>query len=342
MALAAAAPSNAGGLTIVPTFDPTIAASADAAQIEAAITQVDQTYSRLYANNVTVNIDFQLGDLGVNGGRSHSTGYILSYTDDEHGFLAFDSATHPQNLVLATAQANLAFGNVAPYIITTSANLRALGASGAVGLLDANGAHNGSFDGIVQLDAASVQDGAYAFTSTVGPNQYPGIDVLYHEIDEVLGIGGSGSTLNAIADGFFAPGFAIGPLDPYRYDLYTGLPSFTTQPDEPNLPGDPPAYTYFSIDGGKTGVAYFNQFPVGDYGDYGRFACNDGLQSIQEWSGCNGEPSLPLTAAGPESIALQSIGYDLAPEPATWAMLFLGLFGTGLALRRRRDAVAMI
>ena len=42
----------------------------------------------------------------------------------------------------------------------------------------------------------------------------------------------------------------------------------------------------------------------------------------------------PLVKNTPEVLALQSIGYNLIPEPATWAMLLVGFAGLGLAGRR--------
>jgi len=325
-ALTFAGPGQA--LTVTPTFDSSITSSPNAAAIEAAINQVTQTY-RMFSNPAKVSIDFQLGNLGGPGGESLSTRYATGYTDYEFAALAHDAATHPWNHVLATAQANLASGNTADFIVSTSANFRALGYIGVDGVLGSDGGSGGTFDGIVLLDAASVQADLYAFTPTVGPAQESGLNVLYHEVDEVLGIGGSGSFLNDVANG--ADFNAIGPLDPYRYDLSTGLKSYTT---------DPNIISYFSIDGGVTPIAPFNQINppgfFGDFGDWGRFACNDGLHSIQEWAGCSGEPNLPFTSMGWESTALQSIGYNMVPEPGIWTLMILGLGGTGLGVRRRR------
>jgi hypothetical protein len=315
-------------LTIAPTFDSSITSSPNAAAIEAAINQVTQTY-RMFSNPAKVSIDFQLGNLGGPGGESLFTLYEDSYAGYEFGALAHDAAANPWNHVLATAQANLAAGNTADNILGTSANFRALGYIGADGLLGSDGLIDGTFDGIVLLDAASVQAGLYSFAPTVGPGQYSGLDILYHEVDEVLGIGGAGSTLNFVANGIDVGG--MGPLDPYRYDYFTGLKSFTT---------DPNTIAYFSIDGGKTAIAPFNQINPpgfsGDYADWGRFACDDGLHSIQEWAGCGGEPHLPFTSTGWESTALQSIGYNMVPEPGIWTLMILGLGGAGLGVRRRR------
>jgi hypothetical protein len=329
LALAWAAPGQA--LTIIPTFEASVTGASNAAEIEAAINRVTRTYD-MFSNPVTVRIDFQLRDLGGNGGASYSSDYFTPFAPYRTR-LFNDAAAHPENQVLALALANSVWGNTpasvgVDYINTAAADRRALGAAAAVGTLGADRVlGHGNFDGIVYLDNFSPDE--YSFTETVGPNQDSGLDVLYHEVDEVLGIGGNGSTLNWYANGVNID--QIGPLDLYRYAA-PHTPSFTT---------DPYAISYFSIDGGVHGWEYFNQYPAGDYGDWGRFACNDGLHYIQEWTGCDGEPFVPFSRYSPESVALQAIGYNLGmPEPATWTMLILGMGMTGHAARRRLRASA--
>jgi hypothetical protein len=330
LALAWAAPGHA--LTIIPTFDTSVTSASNAVQIEAAINNVANTY-RMFSNPITVRIDFQLTDLGGNGGKSLTTDYHSPFAPYA-ARLANDAAAHPENAVLALALANQVWGNTpasvgVDFIETASADRRALGAAAAVGGLGADGViGHGNFDGIVYLDNFSPDE--YSFTSHVGPNQDSGLDVLYHEVDEVLGIGGNGSTLNWYAAGVNID--AIGPMDLYRY----------AAPHTPSFTLDTSAISYFSIDGGLHGWEYFNQLQFGppplsgDYGDWGRFACNDGLHAIQQWSGCSGEAYLPFSRFSPESVALQAIGYNLAiPEPGAWTMLILGMAMTGHAARRR-------
>src|SRR5208282_328809 len=77
--------------------------------------------------------------------------------------------------------------------------------------------------------------------------------VAMHEIDESLGIGGTGS--------FLGSGFSgVGDLDLFRYSA-PGVRSYvTTQTSSP--------LAYFSIDGGNTVLSYFNQTSGADYGDW--------------------------------------------------------------------------
>ena len=78
------------------------------------------------------------------------------------------------------------------------------------------------------------------------------IDVSQHEIMEILGGGGAGSTLGSF------DGVAYGATDLYRY---SGLSkSYTT---------DTTATACLSVDGGQTCIAAFNQTGGGsDYGDF--------------------------------------------------------------------------
>src|SRR5262249_19633773 len=72
-----------------------------------------------------------------------------------------------------------------------------------------------------------------------------------HELDEALGLG---SALDGLKANDPSPDF-ITPLDLYRYSVRER--SFATFPAFPS---------YFSIDGGKTALVYFNQSALGDFG----------------------------------------------------------------------------
>lgn len=325
LALAAAAPSHA--LTVIPSFDASITEASNAGQIESAIYRVASFYSG-FTNPVNVNIRFAMANFG--GPSAHSlTGLYRSPYAPYVGRLANDAALHPENAVLNLAVSNLVWGNGPattgrPDIDASSANRRALGNGLAVGVLGPDGVlGHGNLDGIVALDNSLPNE--WSYSSAVGPAQFDGLSALFHEVDEVLGIGAIGTTLNT--RGAFPT--AIGGLDLYRYAGYH-TPSFTL---------NPAAFSYFSIDGGAHGWEIFNQGPSGDYGDWARYACNDGLHAVQEWAGCNGEPNLTLHRYSPEVVALQAIGYNLSagvPEPAAWALLIAGFGLTGAALRRSR------
>jgi len=176
---------------------------------------------------------------------------------------------------------------------------------------------------------------AFAFSRPVAGGSYDAIGGLEHELDEVLGGGGAGSTLNSVAGscvntpgGFFCN--KVGATDLYRYSA-DDTPSFTTSGT---------ASSYLSINGGLTPVVSFNQNSGGDYGDFAPPGGGAG-QLIQNAFNGTGQDEA-YTASSPEFEMLESIGWDpsaaasATPEPGTWALLGLGSAVLALAAWRRR------
>ncbi len=309
----------AQALTIVPTFDASIVNSPNAAAIENNINNALQFYDKNFSSPTTVLIDFQIS-ASVGGGQSLTSLYQQS-TAQYVSTLAFVAAANPQNLVLQSAAAFAGSGNASIFptstLLATSAEMNAIGLS-ASGFLDANGGFTGNFDGIVTVNSG------LNFTDTAGPNGVNATATFQHEIDEVLGIGGSGSFLDDQAQ---FPN-TLGVLDLYRYAA-PGKPSFTTATN---------ATSYLSFDGGQTAIAQFNQSGQGDASDWSSFtsACNNGTHLVQDYAECSGGPVISLNRNSPEVTALQGIGFNLAlPEPSTWALMLVGFGFIGTTLRRR-------
>jgi len=265
-------------MDIVPSFDSSVSPSQ-----QTTISSILQFYDQTFTNPVTISIGFSIAPASANfAGQS-----ISSY--DETSYASYVSALNTnakstQDPVQLTACNFLPDGNgaSATTIAATTADLRALGFSGATGQLTLSGNYGGTLDGVVSVNAS--------FFST---------PVIEHEIDEVLGIGGSGSVLNLIQQS--GPGSYLGvygPMDLFRYAA-PYVPSFTT---------DPSAYSYFSINGGQTPIVPFNQDPSGDYGDWE--ASPPAPYYVQTEAVGNGNPSVSPTS--PEGIALQAVGYDVA------------------------------
>jgi PEP-CTERM motif len=153
--------------------------------------------------------------------------------------------------------------------------------------------------------------------------------VANHEIDEALGIGGTGSTLGGSSlDG------PVGDLDLYRYSA-PGVRSYS------NVQTTSPL-SYFSINGGATVLSYFNQTQGADYGDWLSNPIPSGYSpQVQD---AFGEPGTN-PALGPNEItAFNAIGYDViahtAPVPEPTSMVLFGsvVLLAGIVGRRRLKA----
>jgi len=314
-------------LNITPDFGSSITSNANAAQIEGAINSAIGTVDGLYSpNNVSITVDFSYTP-GAPGNllTTHEEFYGYTYRAYTNALKA-DSAANPLNTNLATAVANLSNGN-------DSDGASRMAIAYAQALLLANyGLATPAF--VINASININSDQPFDFTRPVPSNQYDAIGGLEHELDEVLGGGGPGSTLNEILNNcttnptnFFCGSF--GPTDLYRYSA-PGIPTFTTSGT---------AASYLSIDGGLTNVVDFNQNSRGDYGDFAPPGAG-AAQLIQNAFNRTGQDEA-YTINSPEFLMEEAVGWDstaqvAAPEPGT-----LVLFGTSLlslaALRRWRN-----
>ena len=316
-ALSLATSTAHANIDIIPDFLSSITTSSDAVQVEEAVNSAVNVFHKLYGNNLTITTDFSYTP-GAAGDLLSTT---QNYYDVPHtvyvNALKADSAAHPGNIVLESAIANLSKGNDA-----SGANDIAL--SGAqVAMLGLGPAS----DSNATVNINSNQ--SFAFTRPVSNSQYDLIGGLKHELDEVLGGGGGGSTLNSIASscaneprGFFCN--KLGSLDLYRYSD-PGAPSFSTSSA---------ADAYFSINGGGTNIVGFNQNSSGDFGDFAPPGTGAG-QLIQNAFNSTGQDEA-YTSLSPEYTMMESIGYNgVVPETSTWLMMLLGFAGLGFAGYRR-------
>ncbi len=308
--------TSVNALTIQDTFLSSITGSGNAAAIEAAIQTASNSIASLFSNPITVKILFGTSN-SVGGGQSDTAVTTNSYSTYTT-LLATNSTANPTNTVLSTAVANLSHGNDADgakTVLSTTVNLRALGIP-TLGQFDASGNFTGT-------PAANKFDGVILANPTYSTT----ISVFQHEIIEILGGGGQGST---VGDGSpFSNSY--GGLDLYRYSA-VNTPSYTTSSS---------ATAYLSVDGGVTSIAAFNQSGGGsDYGDFtgpsNPSPSNTGPCLIQSAYICSGPDA--FTSASPEYAMLESIGYDpivATPLPAAWTMMLGTLIGSGLVGYRR-------
>jgi PEP-CTERM motif len=312
--------TSVNAVTIIDTFDSTITNNVNAATIEGGIQTASNTISSLFSNSVTVNILFKF-DSSVQGQTVNSV-YSTPY-NAYTSLLQANAAANPANTTLATAVAHLNSGNVANAIQATSTDFRALGQVSALGNLNSAGVAGvgGTYDAIVSIGNLSYSNIGSGFNSQ-------GVSVVEHQIIEALGGGGGGSTIGQPVTS------TLGPLDLYYYHSsgptiadITSSPSYTTSSSE---------VAGFSVDGGATGIAQFNQ--AGGGSDYGDFA-SVGPCQIQDAFDCGATPVFSKTSL--EYLMLEAIGYDpvagAVPEPSTWAMMLLGFAGTGFMAYRRKS-----
>jgi hypothetical protein len=306
---------QAHALLITPTFDGSLTGNANALAYEAAVNTAIGTIDGLYKSPGTVGVLFKF-DSSVHG-SSLTSEYNYSYSAYKQ-LLSSDLAAHPGNSILAIAVANLSHGNIANTVNATSALTRVpLGQSGNVGCLNSAGlcGTGGSFDSIVSIGNLSTNPAGAGFNSQA-------VSVLEHELNEVLGGGGTGTTLG---DNLTS---TIGPTDFYRYHSatstcagITSTPSYTTSTAE---------VACYSIDGGATSLVQLNQ--TGGGADYGDFA--SGVANIQDAFDPGTTPVYSI--ASPEYKMMLSIGWNVS-EPTTVALLAGATAGLGW-MRRRRPA----
>ena len=314
---------------------------------------VNGTIAGLYGatfSNASADIYIYMGTAGL--------GASLQYYDNTsyHNY-ATHLAAHEEDTNDITAVNSLGGNSTDPVVpgdgvALTSALAAALGISGGVGIFDdGSGACDPFAYGCTAegssciLSTANCYNGIISISSslplyyrdgTQTDSQFDFYSVVEHETDEILGtsscIVGSGSDASTIAysdnckNGY--PSLAVSAADLFRYSA-PGVRSFIgtagNQADG--------SAAYFSIDGGATSVAAYNNSPNGaDYGDWG-----SGANLVQNAYDYPGNPGVDVTTDGGAEIAvLDAVGYNLnavsynataTPEPAT-----ILLFASALAM----------
>ena len=328
------APASASNLTITASFDSSITSLSNAAAVEARINAAIANYENDLTTNAPVNVSINFQNSATGLGGSQTAQADISYAAYRADLLALSNQTTNQIGAFATLPGGPNTGiNNDTQVLLTAANLAALGDT-----TDANNlvSGNGGFNSTVSLNLSIMNISA----TDTNPNNYALQSVAGHEIDEVLGIGGNGSSLYQPGNTVPTLPSDISGLDLFRYTS-PGVRSFTF---------DPNVSSYFSIDGGVTKLVGFNQAGAGgsDFGDWADSQNPGSGNTPPQLQDAFGTPGVAaLTLGRNELIGLNVIGYSLTPAgealtavpvpTSIWFMLS-GLFGM-LGLSRRKAAM---
>ena len=276
------------GLVIHATFDSSITGNPNSAAIEATINRAISIYESLFTDPITIEIRFRYSTTEPNGdpmpaGLIALSNYVYypipwnTYIDA----LRADARTGNDSIATASLPGSALSTNVLP----GSAAGRAVGLDTPTAMFaDGTVGNGGPYDGIVTLNSSS----PYQFTRPPIGTNYDAQRSFEHEMDEVIGFG---SHLNISSD-------ELRPQDLFSWSSAGNRNTSSS------------GTRYFSINGGVTNIANFNQGPQGDFGDWLSEGCPQSHPYVQNAFVCTGQSS-DITATSPEGINLDVIGYDL-------------------------------
>jgi hypothetical protein len=326
------------GITALQGSDPGLAA-----QVTGGFTAAGNLWSAWFNDNITINVSVDYTGLPAGTINSASNNTEQANFANIKPALIGDATTANDN----TAIANLQPGNSLDFIMNDtgipaaprirdnngSANNWALDVPrGNLKALGIRAANDPAEDGAITLSSGSSWD--FDSSDGIDAGKFDFVGVAAHEIGHIMGFVSGVNIVDLVGGaGPFAPvnlnNFRVfSVLDLYRYsdDSLTadGQPANGAVLDLAY--GDTP---FFSIDAGATNLGTFS---TGSYNGDGR--------ECSHWKHNVGLGILDPTAALGETLvisdldlqALDVIGYDLIPEPATMSLLGLG----ALALVRRR------
>ena len=297
--------TNNANIIIYPIFDSSITSLDNAAAISNSIVAACQTYTNYIADPICVRIQFisdpDTNDLGSSGSRGRTLDYSQYLADLQNN--TNQSASDIAAMATLHAPPNTGLLNNTSVWLTAAL----LDTIGEHAMADAAKQSGNGLNGRIFLNFVSMN----ITRSNPNATLYDLQSTASHEIDEVLGIGGSGSALRLTNSytGQSGPTNGVQPLDLYRYTA-PGFRSFSLSPSNT---------AYFSITGGTNSIVYFNQFGDGsDFGDWG--TTNNPAVShgnvpalVQD---AFGTPGTAPDLGAKELIALDVIGYTLVVKNA--------------------------
>ena len=291
----------------------------------------DSTFS-----NATASIFVQFGTTGL--GESLYTTTDVSYTAYRNALIAHEGDANDATAVStlpSSEPSTFGAGNVQ----VTTALAAALGLSGIMGIesdgvtLCSTPGTGNCYNGIITIATPNLLPSGQSYYYRSGAQDAQAYDfysVIEHEADEVLGTGSCiGTRPGATNTPRNECGGSASAADLFRYSA-AGTRSYVSSGNG--------ATAYFSIDGGVTIIADYNNSP--NFEDYGDWSAS--CQKVQDAIGCPGKSFDITNDGGAEISVLDAVGFNLSssptsstPEPSTLAM-FAGGIALLASVRRQR------
>jgi len=294
----------------------------------AAFGRAAAQWSRFISDPITVNIDADMQNLGSTTiiGQAESTMLMGDYTevqnamvadaDADDGILAFLPTLSQFNVHLPTG---FGFnGNIS----ATKGNFKALGYTG----LDEQ---FGASDATITFNSGFAFD--YDKSNGVSPGMVDFESVAAHEIGHALGFISNVDTIDEYESMKLTANLAIGTLDMFRFD--------NDGADDPSTAAQFATFPRYMLPGNDDvfdDIAHEWRMSTGYYMGDGRQASHWKDDTLTGTFIGIMDPTIDYqqiwTVGMADLRALDLIGYDIVPEPATLTILALG----ALAMPRRR------
>jgi hypothetical protein len=288
---------------------------------------VSGVYSSLFGNaNADIYIQYGVTGIGSSSFNLTSVPYIQYFNAlvSEGDTTALASLTSADPLLGSGADGNID-------VTAALANALNLGVSAETAGIEADGKTSctlgaaGCYNGVITI----LSGGAFAYPlSPSDPTTGTLVDffsVVEHETDEILGTVSCIGTNSVPAPYDQCGSTDASPADLFRY-ASVGVPSFLSTANG--------TVAYFSINGGVTPIAYYNNSPnAQDYGDW----ASGVPYKVQDAEASPGITLDITTDGGSEISVLDAVGFSQAtPEPGTVGLVGVSLGVLALARRLRR------